>query len=169
MIKAIHILTVQKIEELIRESDEIEDESFKISLDSQDPRDAITCVLTHICNEVEPKLKEAVCFVAAKECLRLIIENSTTENSSIKNITSNNVISSEKSNVLLLGETDPKIVNNLMSKNDVEIKHVAYKDTTYYLLWILEEVLVNNQESQLDHEILSGRNLLYINIFIRLL
>ena len=45
-----------------------------MSLEIQDQSDAITCTLIHICNEVGPKFKDAVCFVTTKECLQLIIQ-----------------------------------------------------------------------------------------------
>ena len=53
---------------------------------------------------------------------------------------------------MLHGETGSETGSN---KIDVEIKSIVCKDTTYYLLWILEEILVEG--CQLDNEILSGK------------
>ena len=98
---------------------------------------------------VEPKLKEAVCFVAAKEYLRLIIQefnmdkDPKTEN---KNPSTGATIGSDT-------------ISNSKSKHDLKINGIVCKDTTYYLLWILEETLVNNQGYESDNEILSGKNL----------
>ena len=153
LIKAIHILTTQEIQTLTRENNETEDvvNDSSSSSEIQDPRDVITYILIHICNEVEPKLKEAVCFVAAKECLRLIIEEFNVKDSATEN--------TDVSSGRLHDEKGSETVNDLMSKNDIQIKSIVCKDTTYYLLWILEEILVNNQGSRLDDEMLSGKNL----------
>jgi len=51
--------------------------------------------------------------------------------------------------------------------DSVTVNRIARKDTTYYLLWILEEILVDNQGCKLD-EILLGKNLQYILIIILL-
>ena len=51
------------------------------------------------------------------------------------------------------------MVSNSTSKHDLKINSIVCRDTTYYLLWILEEILVNNQGYESDSEILSGKNL----------
>jgi hypothetical protein len=132
-----------KIEELMQEGSESEDitDESETSSEIQDPRDAITSVLIHICNEIEPRLKEAVCFMAAKECLQLIIKefNMYEESTATNSFISTNIGS---------GKTGSKAINGIVCK-----------DTTYYLLWIFERILVNNRGLKLDNEILSGKDL----------
>ncbi|PKY40007.1 hypothetical protein RhiirA4_530030 [Rhizophagus irregularis] len=147
LIKAIHILTTVEIEELMRESSELEDiDESEISSEIQDPRDVITFVLIHVCNEIEPRLKEAVCFVAAKECLQLIIK----EFNMYKESTTDDTYSFINT-----------IMSNIGSGKPVfePVSSIVCKDTTYYLLWILEEVLIKNQGCKPDNVILLGKDL----------
>ena len=94
--------------------------------------------------------------MAAKECLRLIIQefnmdkDPKTEN---KNPSTGATIGSDT-------------ISNSKSKYDLKINSIVCRDTTYYLLWFLEEILVNNQGYESDNEFLSGKNLhesLFIN------
>ncbi|RIA85947.1 hypothetical protein C1645_830059 [Glomus cerebriforme] len=133
LIKAIHVLTIMRIEELMQENGEIE-----ISSEIQDPRDVIINVLIHICNEFEPKLKEAVCFMASKECLRLMLKE--------LNISKDSATEDKNFSPTLRGEKSSEVVNSIVCK-----------DTTYYLLRILEEISVNNQGCKMDNEILSEK------------
>ncbi|CAB5380609.1 unnamed protein product [Rhizophagus irregularis] len=147
LIQAIHILTTVEIEELMRESSELEDiDESEISSEIQDPRDVITFVLIHVCNEIEPRLKEAVCFVAAKECLQLIIK----EFNMYKESTTDDTYSFINT-----------IMSNIGSGKPVfePVSSIVCKDTTYYLLWILEEVLIKNQGCKPDNVILLGETI----------
>lgn len=125
----------------MRESSELESE---ISSEIQDPRDVITFILIHICNEIEPRLKEAVCFVAAKECLQLIIKEFNMYKESTTDDTNSFI------NMSNIGSGKPGFEH---------VSNIVCKDTTYYLLWILEEVLIKNQGCKPDNEILLGKDL----------
>ncbi|CAG8437910.1 10110_t:CDS:2, partial [Acaulospora colombiana] len=70
LIKAIHVLSKRMIRDLFQESTDSVDNTTTAY---NDPRNVISELLIHVCN-VEPRLKEAVSFVAAKECLRLVFE-----------------------------------------------------------------------------------------------
>ncbi|GBB87689.1 hypothetical protein RclHR1_14180004 [Rhizophagus clarus] len=145
LIKAIHTLTKAKIKELTQESNESE-ESVIFS-EIQDPRDAITFVLIHICNEIEPRLKEAVCFVAAKECLQLIIkefnmyeESTTKDTNSFVNTIMPNISSGETAS-----ETVRETIKNITIMLEVSMlnnrRTSAHGDAfTMYLCNICEKL-----------------------------
>ncbi|CAG8534202.1 10777_t:CDS:2 [Racocetra fulgida] len=110
---------------------------------SQDPRDAIAKLLIHICHHVGPQLRDAVSLAAVKECLRLVSEEfGIIDENPSKSLQENNdsamtipILSTDQATASLMQDS------TLLTKKDTEIRDVVRKDSAYFLLWVLEEIL----------------------------
>lgn len=112
-----------------------------IVVKNQDPRDAIAKLLIHICYHVGPQLRDAVSLAAVKECLRLVSEEfgiiNENQSTSLQSYSAINIpiLSTDLATASLMQDS------TLLTKKDADIKDVVRKDSAYFLLWILEELL----------------------------
>ncbi|CAG8596457.1 10814_t:CDS:2 [Ambispora gerdemannii] len=102
----------------------------------QDPRELIAQILVNLCTNVEPRLKEPVAFVAAKECSRLIKKDIVHESASEHTFHHDSTFSKEK------------------HKQQFDDDHISIceemilKDTGYYLLWMLDKIITCSADSE---------------------
>ncbi|CAG8537411.1 13757_t:CDS:2 [Gigaspora rosea] len=138
LIKAIHIISMRILYDTLQ--DNYSTNNLPI-VKNQDPRDAIAKLLIHICYHVGPQLRDAVSLAAVKECLRLVSEEfgiiNENQSTSLQSYSAINIpiLSTDQATASLMQDS------TLLTKKVADVRDVVRKDSAYFLLWILEELL----------------------------
>ncbi|CAG8476848.1 3194_t:CDS:2 [Scutellospora calospora] len=161
LIKAIHTISMRMLCDALQDNESINNRPNVTNVKSQDPRDAIAKLLIHICQHVGPQLKDAVSLAAVKECLRLVSDefDIVDENPS-RSLSCSAVIIP----ILSTDQDAASLVQDstFSTKKDTEISDVVRKDSAYFLLWILEEILTKeNNETRKTISTLLEKSLAY--------
>ncbi|CAG8588726.1 3326_t:CDS:2 [Ambispora leptoticha] len=103
----------------------------------QDPREVITRILVNLCTNIEPRLKEPVAFVAAKECNRLMRKDPVCEHGASEHtLYHDSTFSKEKQKQQQFEDDNLGIFDE-----------VILKDTGYYLLFVLDKIATCSADS----------------------